>query len=70
MHASSELREWFLDWLDGDKGQFDDEAVAKLRELLSCTDELPAGYCQHGRLHVPFGASYGVAAQKSLGNKE
>ncbi len=70
MHASSELREWFLDWLDGDKGQFDDEAVAKLKELRSCTDELPAGYCQHGRLHVPFGVSYGVAVQKILSKND
>ena len=50
-------------------GQFDDEAVAKLKELRSCTDELPAGYCQHGRLHLPFGVSYGVAAQKILGKQ-
>jgi hypothetical protein len=28
MHASSELRQWFLEWLDGDNWQFDDEAVA------------------------------------------
>ena len=28
-----------------------------------------AGDCQHGKLHVPFGVSYGVAAQKILGNK-
>jgi hypothetical protein len=70
MHATSELREWFLEWLDGDNGQFDDEAIAKLSELLSCTDELPAAYCQHGRLHVPFVTSYGVAAQKILGNKD
>jgi hypothetical protein len=45
MHAASELREWFLEWLDGDNGRFDDEAVAKLKELGSCTDELPADYC-------------------------
>ena len=70
MHATSELREWFLDWLDGDNGQFDDGAIAKLQELRSCTDELPAGYCQHRRLHVPFGVSYGVAAQKMLTNKD
>ncbi len=70
MHASSELRQWFLEWLDGDNGQMDDEAVAKLKELRSCTDELPAGYCQHGRLHVPFGVSYGVAAQKMLDNNK
>ena len=69
MHAASELRQWFLEWLDGDNGQFDDEAVAKLKELRSCTDELPAGYCQHGRLHLPFGVSYGVAAQKILGKQ-
>jgi len=69
MHAASELREWFLDWLDGDDGRFDDEAIAKLKELSSCTDELPADYCQHGRLHLPFGVSYGVAAQKVLGKK-
>jgi hypothetical protein len=42
MHAASELREWFLEWLDGDNGKFDDEAVAKLKELRSCTDELSA----------------------------
>ena len=70
MHASSELREWFLEWLDGDNGRFDDEAIAKLNELCCCDDELPAGYCQHRRLHLPFGASYGVAAQKMLGNKD
>jgi hypothetical protein len=28
MHATSELREWFLEWLDGDNGRFDDEAIA------------------------------------------
>jgi hypothetical protein len=70
MHASSELLQWFLDWLDGDNGKFDDEAVAKLKELRSCTDELPAGYCQHGRLHVPFGVSYGAAVQKSLSKND
>ena len=69
MHATSELREWFLEWLDGDNGQSDAEAVAKLRQLRSCTDELPASYCQRGRLHVPFGVSYGVAAQQILGKK-
>jgi len=70
MHATSELRQWFLEWLDGDNGQFDDEAIAKLKELRSCTDELPAGYCQHGRLRLPFGASYGAAAQKVLGKND
>jgi hypothetical protein len=69
MHAASELREWFLKWLDGDNGRFDDGAIAKLKELCSCTDELPADYCQHGKLHLPFGVSYGVAAQKILGKK-
>jgi hypothetical protein len=69
MHATSELREWFLDWLDGDDGRFNDDAVFKLNELRSCTDELPAGYCEHGRLHLAFGASYGVAAQKILDRK-
>lgn len=69
MHATSELREWFLDWLDGDDGQLDKEAVAKLQELRSCTDELPAGYCEHGRLRLPFGVSYSVAAQTILDNK-
>ena len=68
MHASSELREWFLEWLDGDNGQSDVAANAKLRELLSCNDELPEDYCQHGRLHVPFGTSYGAAVQKILGS--
>lgn len=70
MHATSELREWFLDWLDGGNGEFDHEAVAKLTELHSCIDELPAGYCQHGRLRLPFGVSYGVAAQKLLGKND
>jgi hypothetical protein len=70
MHASSELRQWFLDWLDGDNGKFDDEAAAKLKELRSCTDELPAGYCQHGMLHVPFGVSYGAAVQKILSKND
>ena len=69
MHAISELREWFLEWLDGDNGQSDDGAIVKLKELCSCTDELPTSYCQHERLHVPFGVSYGIAAQKILGNK-
>jgi hypothetical protein len=69
MHDTSELREWFLFWLDGDNGKFDDEAVAKLKELLSCTDELPEGYCEHGRLHLPFGASFGDAAKKMLNTK-
>ena len=67
MHAASELREWFLDWLDGDNGQSDADAVANLMELRSCTDELPPIYCQYGRLLLPFGASYGVAAQQILG---
>ena len=70
MHAVSELREWFLEWLDGDNGQFDDGVIAKLLELRSCTDELPAGYSQHERLHLPFGVSYGDAAQKILGKKD
>jgi hypothetical protein len=70
MHATSELRQWFLEWLDGDNGRFDDEANAKLKELRSCTDELPAGYRQHGRLHLPFGVSYGVAAPKILGKND
>ena len=69
MHATSELREWFLFWLDGDNGKYDGEAVARLKELRSCTDELPVAYCQHGMLHLPFGVSYGVAAQKILGEK-
>jgi Putative prokaryotic signal transducing protein len=66
MHASSQLRQWFLEWLDGDNRDVHDEVVAKLKELRSCTDELPAAYCQHGMLHLPFGVSYGVAAQKIL----
>jgi len=70
MHASSELREWFLEWLDGDNGKLDDEAVTKLKELRSCTDELPAGYCQHGMLHLSFGVSYGVAVQKILSKND
>lgn len=70
MHATSELRQWFLAWLDGDSGQFNDEAIAKLKELSTCDDELPAGYCQHVRLHLPFGVSYGVAAQKILSEKD
>lgn len=69
-HAASELRGWLLKWLDGDNGQVDDASIVKLKELRSCNDELPAGYCQHGRLHLPFGASYGVAAQKILGNTD
>jgi hypothetical protein len=69
MHASSETRQWFLDWLDGDDGKYDATAVAKLTELRSCTDELPAGYCQRGRLHLPFGVSYGAAAQDILDKK-
>ncbi len=69
MHAS-ELQLWFLEWLDGDNGQLDDQAVAKLKELRSCTNELPACFCQHGRLHLPFGVSYGVAVQQILGNKD
>jgi hypothetical protein len=70
MHATSELREWFLEWLDGDNGQYDDEAIGKLKELCSCTDELPAGYCQRGRLHVPFGTLYSVAAQQLLDKRK
>ncbi len=66
MYASSELRQWFLDWLDGDNGKPDDEALAKLEELRYCADELPAGYSQHGRLHLPFGVSYGDAVQEIL----
>ncbi len=66
MHATSDLREWFLFWLDGDNGKLDDEAVAKLKQLLSCTDEFPEDYCQHGRLDLPFGASFGDAARKIL----
>jgi hypothetical protein len=70
MHAASELREWFLEWLDGDSGQFNDASVARLKELRLCTDELPVAYCQHGKLHVPFGVSYGVVAQKILSTKD
>jgi hypothetical protein len=70
MHATSELRQWFLEWLDGDNGHLDDDAVIKLKELRSCTDELPASYCQHGRLHLPFGVSYATAAKKILGNND
>lgn len=70
MHASSELRQWFLERLDGDNAQSDDVSAAKLKELCSCTDELPAGYCQHRMLHLPFGSSYGVAAQKILGERD
>jgi hypothetical protein len=70
MNATSELREWFLSWLDGDKVQFDHVAIVRLNELSSSTDELPAGYCQHGKLHVPFGVSYGVAARKILSNHD
>jgi hypothetical protein len=51
-------------------GRFDDEDVANSNELRSCTGELPAGYCQHGRFHLPFGVSYGVAAQKILGKND
>ena len=70
MYAASELRQWFLFWLDGDNGTFDDGAVAKLKELLACTDEFPEDYCQHGRIHLPFGASFGDAAKKILSNKD
>lgn len=70
MHASSEQREWFLEWLDGDKGGFDNRALARLKELRSCTDELPVGYCLRGRLRVPFGVSYGFAAEKLIGTKD
>jgi hypothetical protein len=69
MHATSELRQWFLEWLDGDNAHLNDDAVLKLKELRSCTDELPAGYCQHGRLHLPFGVSYAVAVQAILGKR-
>jgi hypothetical protein len=68
MHAIYEHhRGWFLEWLNCDNRQFDDEAIAKLKELRTCTDEFPSGYCQHELLHLPFGVSYGVAAQKILG---
>jgi hypothetical protein len=70
MHATSEQREWFLEWLDGDNGKYDADAIAKLTELRTCTDELPAGYCQRGRLHLPFGTSYGVAVQNILDKKD
>jgi hypothetical protein len=70
MHATSELREWFLFWLDGDNGDLDGEAVANLNELRSCTDELPEEYCQHGKLRLPFGASFGDAARKILSEKK
>ncbi len=70
MRASSELREWFLEWLDGDNGKYDDEAIGKLKELCSSSDELPAGYCQRGRLHVPFGTAHGVAAKQILDKKK
>ena len=33
MHASSELRQWFLEWLDGDSGKLDEVAVTKLKAL-------------------------------------
>jgi hypothetical protein len=69
MHVSSELREWFLEWLDGDNGKFDTAAIAKLKELRSCTDELPAGYCQRGKIQLPFGSTYGAAAQNILDKK-
>ena len=69
MHATSELREWFLDWLDDDNGQLDNEAVANLKELRPAPTSCPHDYCEHGRLHLPFGISYGVAAQKILDNK-
>jgi hypothetical protein len=69
MHATSEQREWFLDWLDGDNGKYDATAIAKLTELRSCIDELPAGYCEHEKLHLPFGTSFGVAAQQMLDRK-
>jgi len=67
---ASELRLWFLEWLNGDNGQLDDKAVAKITELRSCTEELPACFCQHGRLYLPFGVSYGVAAKQILDNKD
>ena len=70
MHAVTELREWFLDWLNGENELFDDGTIAKLLELRSCTDELPAGYGQHDRLHLPFGVSYGDAAQTVLGKTD
>ncbi len=70
MHATSELRQWFLEWLDGDNGLMDDEAVHKLKELRTCADQLPADYCHHGRLHMPFRVSYGVAVQKILGTND
>jgi hypothetical protein len=70
MHASSELREWFLEWLNGDDGRFDAGAIAKLKELRTCTDELPAGYCQRRRVNLPFGSTYGAAAQNILDTKK
>ena len=72
VHSTSEMHEWFLNWLDRGNGKIDDEDVTKLQELRSCTDEFPDDYCEHGRLerfHLPFGISYGVAAQKILDNK-
>lgn len=60
-------RGWFLEWLNRGNWQFDDEAIARLKELRTCSDELPPGYCEHELLHLPFGVSYGVAAQKILG---
>ncbi len=70
MHASSELRQWFLGWLDDASRNFDHGVTARLNELRSCADELPAGYCQRGILHVPFGVTYGDAVQKILGETD
>jgi hypothetical protein len=68
MHAFDyEHREWFLEWLNCGNRQLDDEVIARLMELRTCSDEFPPGYCQHELLHLPFGVSYGVAAQKILG---
>jgi hypothetical protein len=66
VHDSSKQRQWFLVWLSGDAGEFSDEAVAKIVELQSYADELPAGYCRHHGHHVPLAVSYGAAAQKML----
>jgi hypothetical protein len=68
MHAFDyEHRRWFLEWLNGGNRPFDDQTIARLKELRTCSDEFPPGYCQHELLRLPFGVSYGVAAQKILG---
>jgi hypothetical protein len=63
MHASTYLREMFIDWVEGIGDTLTPESVHWiLGKLWNCTDILPAGNCED--LDIAQGSTYARAVRK------